>query len=153
MIISFKTKYFLIFSVCFVASVSNGYFFNYINDKYFHYYHSNENGFEGFSIAIKFLIIVIIAPIIETAIFNLLPNRVLYRLGITNKFLLVVIPSIIFSLFHLYHLIYGLMALMGGIIMNWYFISFDKKLKLSFWSVTLLHSSYNLYGFVFIDKS
>jgi len=143
-------KYFQLFIICFLASVLNGYFFNYINNKYFHY-HSNENGLGEFSEPIKIIIIVIIAPIVETAIFNLLPNRVLYKLGTTNKFLLVIVPSIIFSCFHLYHLIYGLMAFIGGIIMNWYFVYYDKEIRLSFWLVTLLHSSYNLYGYLFVN--
>ena len=142
-------KYFPLFIACLIVSVLNGYFFNYINDKYFHY--SNENGLGEFSTPVEIIIITIIAPIVETAIFNLLPNRVLYKLGINNKFLLVVVPSIIFSSFHLYNLIYGLMAFIGGVIMNWYFIYSDKEIKVSFWLVTLLHSSYNLYGYVFVN--
>jgi hypothetical protein len=100
---------------------------------------------------VKIFIIIIIAPIVETLIFNLLPNQILNKFGINNKFLLVIIPSIIFSIFHLYHPIYGIMALIGGIIMNWYFLYSHDKKKIAFLLVALLHSSYNLYGYLFVN--
>lgn len=138
------------FLYCLLLSVVNGYFFNYLNTKYFNY-SSNENGLSEFSNPVKFFIIVVITPIIETLIFNLFPNQVLKKFGIKNNFLLVIIPSIIFSMFHLYHPIYGLMALIGGIIMNWYFLYSHSKTKIAFTLVALLHSSYNLYGYLFVN--
>lgn len=138
------------FLICLLLSITNGYIFNYLNSTYFHYT-SNENGLSEFPNAMKVVMIVIIAPVIETFIFNLLPNQILKKIGLKNTFFLVLIPSIIFSLFHLYHPIYGVMALIGGIIINWYFLHSHSKIKIAFWLVTLLHSSYNLYGYLFVN--
>lgn len=138
------------FFYCLILSIANGYFFNYLNDKYIHY-SSNENGLSEFSKLVKFIIIVIIAPLVETLIFNLFPNEILKKFGINNNFLLVIIPSIFFSLFHLYHPIYSLMAFIGGLIMNNYYLYNQKKCANAFLMVALLHSSYNLYGYLFVN--
>lgn len=143
-------KKILTFIFCLLAAITNGYIFNFINNKYFHY-SSNQNGLSEFSATTKFLIIVIIAPIVETAIFNLLPNKLLKHFRLNNNLLLIIIPSIVFSLFHLYNTIYFLMALIGGLITNWYFLNSHKRAEIAFWLVALLHATYNLYGYLFVN--
>lgn len=139
-----------LFLCCLLLSITNGYFFNYLNNRFFHYT-SNENGLSEFSKPVKFFIIVIIAPLVESLLLNLFPILILKKFGIKNKLLVIIIPSIIFSLFHLYHLLYGAMALIGGIIMNSYFIYSHDKIKTAFLLLVLLHSSYNLYGYLFVN--
>jgi hypothetical protein len=143
-------KKIIVFIFCFVIAIANGYFFNYLNDKYFHY-SSNANGLAEFSEGAKFFIVIVAAPIIETLLFNLLPNLLLNKIRVRDTFLLILIPSIIFSVFHLYHPLYAVMAFIGGIIMNWYFLFSHNKKGISFWLVVLLHSCYNLYGYFFVN--
>ncbi len=147
---SARVKNILLFITCLSVAILNGYFFNYLNSRYFHY-SSNNSGLSEFSEIEKFIIVIVIAPILETLIFNLLPNFLLKKISIHNKPLLILLPSILFSIFHLYHPLYALMALVGGIIMNWYFLNVHKKTKIAFWLVALLHAAYNFYGYLFVN--
>ncbi len=142
-------KNILVFLSCLVATIVNGYIFNYINDTYFQY-SSNDNGLEKFSETARFFLIVIFAPLLETAILNLFPNWVLRSLKVSNKFLLIIVPSIIFALFHIYHPLYVAMTFIGGLILNWYYIYCQKNTSYTFLLVSLLHATYNLYGYIFV---
>ncbi|TAG30379.1 MAG: CPBP family intramembrane metalloprotease [Sphingobacteriia bacterium] len=147
---SIKHKKFHLFVLCLIAAITNGYVFNYLNVKYFHY-SSNENGLSEYSKNWKIIMIIIVVPIVETLVFNIIPNKVLKKFGVESTFILVIIPSIFFSIFHFYHPIYGMMALFGGIIMNYYFLHSHNNLKTAFLLAALLHSSYNLYGYLFVN--
>ncbi len=143
-------KNILVFICCLVATILNGYIFNYINNTYFEY-SSNDNGLEKFSETAKFFMIVIFAPLLETSILNLFPNWALRRLKVSNEFVLIIIPSILFALLHIYHPLYVVMTFIGGIILNWYYIYCQKNTRYTFWLVCLLHASYNLYGYIFVN--
>lgn len=145
-----KKNSFLIFILCLSAAIFNGYFFNFINQKSYQY-SSNENGLSEFTKNEKFIIIIIIAPIVETILFSLIPNLTLTKIKIRNNFILVIVPSILFSICHLYNLVYALMALFAGVIINWYYIFSKNSGKSAFWLVVLLHTFYNLYGYVFVN--
>ncbi|SHM74305.1 hypothetical protein [Flavobacterium saccharophilum] len=73
------------FSIILFLALLNGYFFNWINDIFFNYNNNSENGLKDFSIIEKFIIIIIVGPIIETLIFQYLPNEALEKLKIINK--------------------------------------------------------------------
>lgn len=139
----------LVFFASLIAAIINGYIFNYINEIFYHYT-SNDNGLSEFNKFTKFLIIIFIAPLVETWVFNQLPNLALKKINISSEFILIVLPSILFSLFHLYHPIYAIMAFVGGLIINFYYIHCQRKKMVAFLMVALLHASYNLYGFLFV---
>lgn len=143
-------KNILVFFACLGIAIANGYFFNLINDRYFKF-STEENGLKGFSAVAKFGLIIIAAPLIETFFFNFVLNLTLRELKIRSMFWLVLIPSIVFSLAHFYNFLYALMAFAGAIIMNWYYIHSQSTSKYAFWLVVLLHASYNLFGFLFIN--
>ncbi|RVU90935.1 CPBP family intramembrane metalloprotease [Flavobacterium columnare] len=145
-----KRLYFRFFLFLTIA-ILNGYIFNFLI-KIFELKNLNNSGndLENFSKFSKFLIIVIVAPFIETLIFQYLPLKVLERFKIENRFLLIIIPSLIFSLIHPYHYIYILMTFFGGIILNSYYQISKNNNKYYFFLTTLLHSMYNLFGFLFV---
>jgi uncharacterized protein len=142
----------LLFLGCLSIAITNGYFFNYINNKYFQY-SSKKNGLSDIPVLIKFAIIIILAPFFETFFFNYLPIYILKRITPikSKKYLLVLLPSIFFACFHFYNPLYPFMALFGGLIMNYYFLKLDDKTNKAFWSVAILHASYNLYGYLFVN--
>ena len=92
-----------------------------------------------------------IAPIVETILFSLIPNLTLTKIRVRNNFILIIVPSVFFSVCHLYNLLYAVIALFGGLIINWYYINCKNSGKSAFWLVVLLHTFYNLYGYVFIN--
>jgi CAAX amino terminal protease family. len=93
---------------------------------------------------------LIIAPIIETILYQYLPNHFLIKIRILNKYLLIIIPSLLFGLSHSYHFLYMLMTFFGGVVLNYYYIEMKKRTSYSLWATALIHSLYNLYGLLFI---
>lgn len=135
--------------ICLALSITNGYLFNYINDK-FYQYSSNGNGLNDFSKTAKFLIVVLFAPIIETFISQFCPIELMKNFKITNRAILIIIPSFLFSLMHQYHPIYMGMTFFSGLILCYYYLEIQKTTKYSYFLTALLHSLYNLYGFIFV---
>jgi membrane protease YdiL (CAAX protease family) len=142
-----------LFFVLLTIAILNGHFFNELNNNIFHFKTPKDNGLSDIHVLMKFAIIVILAPFFETFFFNYLPIYILKRITpIKNKkYLLVLLPSILFACFHFYNPLYPFMALFGGLIMNYYFLKLDDKTNKAFWSVAILHASYNLYGYLFVN--
>ncbi|MEN9610827.1 MAG: hypothetical protein RLZZ628_1641 [Bacteroidota bacterium] len=136
--------------ICLLLAIVNGYIFNYINNKYFHLA-SNENGLDDYPKIGKIIIIIIIAPIIETVLCQVLPFSILSALKVVNKLLLILIPSLIFASMHHYHWLYMLMTFFGGLILNYYYYCVVQiHSEYAFALTAILHATYNLYGFLFI---
>lgn len=133
-----------------IVAILNGYFFNWINDTYFNYSNESENGLKDFSGLGKFGIVVILAPILETLIFQFTPNEILEKLKVRSYFLKITIPSLLFSFAHFYHPIYIVMTFIAGILLNKYYIDTKNETRLFFILTVLLHSAYNLYGYLFV---
>lgn len=133
-----------------IVAILNGYFFNWINDTYFNYSNETENGLKTFSGLGRFGIVVILAPILETLIFQFTPNEILEKLKVRSYFLKITIPSLLFSLVHFYHPIYIVMTFIAGILLNKYYIDTKNETRLFFILTVLLHSTYNLYGYLFV---
>jgi hypothetical protein len=133
-----------------IVAILNGYFFNWINNTYFNYSNESENGLNGFSDIGKFIVIIVLAPVLETLIFQYLPNEVLEKLKIRSYFLKIIIPSFLFSLTHFYHPLYIVMTFIAGILLNKYYIDTKNETRLFFILTVLLHSVYNLYGYLFV---
>ncbi len=94
--------------------------------------------------------IVVLAPIIETVIFQYIPNEILEGSNLESYFLKIIIPSLLFSLAHIYHPIYMLMTFIAGIMLNKFYIDTKRQTRLFFILTILLHAMYNLYGYLFI---
>jgi hypothetical protein len=139
----------ILIGTCLTLAILNGYFFDFINNKFFHFT-SDENGLSGFSTTSKFIIVVLITPLIETLIFQFIPIEFLKRTKWSKPLFLILVPSLIFSMMHYYHFIYVIMTFVGGIILNYYYLEMQKISKYPFLLTALLHSLYNLYGFLFV---
>lgn len=99
-----------------------------------------------------FVLVVFIAPLFETFLFNFLPIKTVQYFT-KNKYVIVFLASIIFSLIHTYSFVYMIMTYIGGLGLNtFYLVTEGKKGKLKALGLTtLLHSVYNLIGFLLIE--
>lgn len=106
----------------------------------------NENGTQTLDM---FLYIVILAPIVETFLFQLGIIRVLQVfLKINNKKILILISSIVFALPHTYSPLYIFIMFFHGLIYAYSFIIYDDKEYHPYLIVTLMHSLSNLIAFL-----
>lgn len=132
-----------------MVAVLNGYFFNFINDAFFHF---TNPEFDRLSQRETFFLAVIIAPIIETIIFQVLTYKILLYVGIKNNYTCIVIMSIIFSQMHWYYWLYVVMTFVSGLIINSFYLKMIK-FKNTTWAFILtiiLHLCYNFYGIIFV---
>lgn len=141
-------RLFLFTILCLTAAILNGYFFNWLNNTFLHYNITKST--DEYAKIEKAVLMLIISPIVETLLFQYLPNVILLKLKIFNKYLLIIIPSIIFGLSHSYHFLYVIMTFCGGLILNYYYFEMKIKTKYYYWATVLVHSLYNLYGLLFI---
>ncbi|MES2330375.1 MAG: CPBP family intramembrane glutamic endopeptidase [Bacteroidota bacterium] len=95
-----------------------------------------------------FLLIVIAAPIIETAIVQLWIIKTVLKYSRNNRLLAVLISAILFGLAHHYSIAYVLKATLAGTIYAMLWFSIAGKQKNPFWYVVLTHSMYNSIGFI-----
>lgn len=111
-----------------------------------------NSSLDEYPIFFKIIILILIAPLLETAIFNVLPIKLLQFL-FKNKLIIILSASIVFSLIHYYSWVYMLMTYIGGVGLNMFYILTEEKKGgfASFGWTALLHSSYNLIGFILID--
>jgi hypothetical protein len=111
-----------------------------------------ENSMKGKSSINIFFLVVIVAPIFETLLFNVLPVK-LIQFFIKNKFIIILLSSFGFALIHTYSIVYVIMTYFGAIGLNmFYLVTEEKKGFLNAIGLTaLLHSIYNLFGFLLIE--
>lgn len=136
------------FLVCLLIAIINGHLFIYLNNSFFHL-HSTDNDLSKFSVISKFALTIILAPLIETFLFQYLPNIILVKLKITNRAWLIVLPAILFGCMHFYFWLYAVAAFFGGLILNFLYIYCKERSKYYFLIVVLFHSLYNLYGYIY----
>lgn len=144
-----KNRLLLLSILVLFLCILNGYFFNYLNDLFFNFENNDENGLKKLSNTLKYVIVVLISPIVETFFFQMLPNLILSTF-FKNKKILVLIPSLIFSIVHVYNPIYMIMAFFGGVFLNFYYIESKNHTKYFFILTVLIHSLYNCYGIIFV---
>ena len=137
------------FFLLLLLKVFNGYIFSYLNNTVFHL----ENPiFEKIPENEMFFLLVVFAPIIETLIFQFLLYRLLNQMRIKNTLIIVILMSFAFSQAHWYHWLYVVATFINGLFLNYFYLYIHKK-KNELIAVLLtiaLHSSYNLYGFLFV---
>lgn len=139
-----------LFFLTILFKIINAYVFTYINNSFF----KLENRiFEGLSEKEMFFIAVVLAPITETLIFQLSLYKFLINTRIKNQSVIIILMSITFSLFHWYHWLYVLAIFVGGLFLNYFYIYVlkNKNELIAVLLTILLHSSYNLFGFLFVE--
>ncbi len=98
-----------------------------------------------------FLTAVIIAPLAETLLFQMLPFWVFRKAQYfcKHRFAVVALSGIIFGLQHYYSLLYMIITIfIGMILMYGYTVKWRKH---AFWNVTLMHALWNLH-ILLIDR-
>lgn len=149
-LIGCEIKFYKIFLACLILSILNGLVFAYIAGNFFPNLPGNPIDKESFWA--QFLIICIFAPLVETYLFMVLPNVILNKLRITNIYLQLIIPAILFGANHYYNPLYIIAMFFGGLIMNFLYIycKHTRNNYQAFFYVALLHMLYN--GFALITS-
>lgn len=109
---------------------------------------SGQGGVDEFeSFQEKVMLVLFVAPVFETLVFNLLLNEVFFKY-IKNIYVCIVLSSLLFGLIHYYSLTYVLFAFLAGLIFNrfYFWIRFEKGILTATLCVLLLHFNHNLYG-------
>ena len=138
-----------LFILILLFKIINGYTFNYINHRFF----KLENAvFDTFSEKELFLLVVIFAPVIETLIFQWFLYQLLDKIKV-NSVSIVILMSIAFSLAHWYHWLYVIAAFIKGLFLNYFYVYILKNRNelIAVLLTIVLHSSYNLFGFLFVE--
>lgn len=143
---SIKTVWLFLFVLAFQVSIAL--FFNSLNLDF----GEGSSPLKGIPLYAQFVFLVLMAPFFETIFFNLLPIKLL-QLFFKNRIIIVLLASIVFSLIHFYSVPYMLMTYLGGIGLNFFYIFTEEKkgILVSFGLTVLLHSAYNLIGFLLIE--
>jgi len=95
-----------------------------------------------------FLLVVILAPLAETAIVQVWVIKTTLKYSNNNKLIAVLVSAIIFGLGHHYSIAYILKGAIAGAIYGILWFSISGKQKKPFLYVALTHSIYNLIGFI-----
>jgi hypothetical protein len=142
-----KSKFAKVFLLSLILSICNGYLFDYISSNFFPGLEGNPIDKE--SVPEQLFVGCIIAPLIETLIFQYAAIRLLKRIGVHNFYLQLTIPAVLFGLSHYYNPLYIVAMFIGGLIMNYLFLYSTANGRKAFLWVALLHCLYNLYGVLF----
>ncbi len=130
------------FLLCFILLLLNSFFFSLIE----HYYFPGlkQNPIENENMIFQVIIGVLISPIVETYVFQVLSFIISKKLKIKNTFIRVIVPSFIFALSHNFNTIYICMTFFMGIIFTYMYIVYrENEKKNAFLLVTIIHIFYN----------
>jgi len=101
--------------------------------------------FEKIPIVLLFLFVAIIAPIVETFIFQYLIIRILKKINFfKNRMVLVMfISAVVFGASHTYSIFYMFMTFISGLLLAYAFIVYEDKKASAFWVTMAIHSFKN----------
>lgn len=139
-----------LFFLILLFKIINGYVFTYINHRFF----KLENAiFEELSEKEMFFLAVVLAPIIETLIFQLFLYRLLDKTRINNMPIIIILMSFAFSQAHWYHWLYVVAAFINGLFLNYFYVYIlkNKNELIAVLLTIALHTSYNLFGFFLVE--
>ena len=106
--------------------------------------------FENYSFFVFFILTVIIAPIIETFIGQVIPIKIARNL-LEKKIFVLLLSAFFFSAMHIgYSIWYGFLVFPMGFILAETFIIFEERRESSFWITASVHSLKNLIAIISI---
>ncbi len=97
-----------------------------------------------------FITVIIIAPIIETILFQYLPITIISFFLKENKYIkpiTIIISAISFSVVHIYNYTYFIMAFIGGLIFAYLFILSKQRKENPVVNLLVIHTLLNLIPF------
>lgn len=99
-----------------------------------------------------FLLVVILAPIIETLIAQVLPIELINKyFSIKNSLISILISAFLFAFMHFgYSIWYSLVIFPLGLLLANTYVIFKKRKESSFWVTAAIHSLRNLIGVISI---
>lgn len=105
----------------------------------------NEKNF-----ALDFLLVVIVAPLIETFLFQTIFFWILTKISFFRErlYLIVIISSFFFGIAHGYSQIYIAYGFIGGLIFGYSYVVYNRKPCLAFKIVMSIHSTRNLIALI-----
>ena len=103
------------------------------------------------NIELEFYLVVVIAPIIETFLFQTLFFWILLKIKFFQKnvILIIILSAAAFGIFHGYSSVYIIYAFLGGLLFAYSYYVYINKDYSSFWVVTSIHSIRNLIVFIY----
>lgn len=111
-----------------------------------------KSGFEDeeifTSLQHKYTLVLIVGPLFETLVFNLMTNEILLK--IVNTYIVIFISSFIFASIHYYSVYYIIHAFTGALIMNAFYFYCRRNWSVyhAFILVLFLHFNHNLLGII-----
>ncbi len=120
-----------------------------ISLEHFNILDADLNSPSFFSLTQEIFLTVIVAPLLETFIFQFLFYyiiKIFYKfLGHYFNFIYIIISATLFGLSHKYSIYYQIGTFFFGLIFSYSFIFFKTKFNSPFISVCIVHSLYNLF--------
>ncbi len=138
-------KIWQIFIILYIVAISNGYFFVYLSELFD--IKVPQSDIASYQQPWKFILVVIITPLIETLLFQHLPIQGLKRLKISN-IVICIITACLFGLAHFYHILYVIMAFISGFMCAFLYVFSSEKKSNPFWVCFVFHALYNLFVMV-----
>ena len=130
-----------------IVSIINGYIFLFIS-TYFGM-SENQGNMNNLSSTEKFFTLLLLAPSLETVMFQSIPIELSLYFS-KKKWIAVLLSSSCFSLVHFYNPVYIVMTFFGGLILSIFYLHCQKLGEFPLGYVILLHSLYNLFGYLFV---
>lgn len=108
---------------------------------------------EEIPLVLFFLIVVIIGPIWETLVYQLLIIRFLKKFSFfkNRKLLIIVISAMFFALAHVYSIYYVFVGFMMGCLLAYSFVIYEDKKVSAFWVTMAIHGLRNGISVVITD--
>lgn len=90
----------------------------------------------------------VLAPLLETFLFQWLPIRLMQRFGCRREISMVLVSALLFWASHWYSYYYCIYAFLIGLVLAYAFLACDKVGRKPFWIVSGIHALVNLTVFV-----
>ena len=105
------------------------------------------------SIPVKFILTVIVTPIIETLIYQYAIIEIVFRILKSNKTTIaILLSSVIFGLSHFYSITYITATFILGLLFSCVYVIARKRNDVNpYWLLTVIHGSINLMAFIVND--
>ena len=96
------------------------------------------------SLVFQFVVAVLLAPLIETLIFQTAPILILRKYSSARPGLIVLVSSLWFAVLHDYDIAYIFYAFLVGLTLAYSYVMYLEKTASAFWVVTAIHALRNL---------
>jgi len=129
--------------------VTFNYAYTYFIDFFFNVPDIVENGLENMSFPFKLILLILIAPLFETLVFQFAIIEIVKKIS-KNSIIAILMSALVFASTHFYDFYYVVSALIVGLLLAIFYLTYKNR-TFAFFSVFFVHSINNL--IVFIDNT